>query len=161
MGRTSRTRLFGPCYCARVAGYERQVFVCVNERDPSNPRGCCKAKGAAAVRARLKSELAQRGLKGKVRANNSGCLDYCEHGVTMVVYPEQVWYGGVTVEDVDEIIERHVLGGEFVERLMLPDQAHLQGANRAAPLSIAAAVASTDGDPVAAPTTNDDAGDGA
>ena len=104
-----------------MAYYERHIFVCVNERDPDNPRGCCKHKGSEQVRARLKSELALRGLKGKVRANKAGCLDRCEHGVTVVVYPEQVWYGGVTVDDVDEIIDRHVIGGEPVERLRLRD----------------------------------------
>jgi (2Fe-2S) ferredoxin len=112
----------------------RHVFVCVNERSPDNPKGCCKAKGAEQVRARLKSELATRGLRGLIRANNAGCLDQCEHGVTVLVYPEQVWYGGVTVDDVPEIIDRHLIGGEYVERLMLPDQAHLGGARRGPPL---------------------------
>ena len=56
-----------------------------------------------------------------MRPNKAGCLDQCAHGVTVVVYPDAVWYGGVTVEDVDEIIERHVIGGEPVERLVIPD----------------------------------------
>ena len=105
----------------------RHVFVCVNERDPSNPKGCCKAKGAVEVRDRLKKELAERGLRHLIRANNAGCLDQCEHGVTVLVYPEQVWYGHVTTDDVAELIDRHLVGGEFVERLMLPDQPHLCG----------------------------------
>ena len=54
-----------------------------------------------------------------MRANQSGCLDYCEHGVTIVVYPEGVWYGAVTVADADEIFQRHILNGEPVERLRL------------------------------------------
>jgi (2Fe-2S) ferredoxin len=62
-----------------------------------------------------------------VRANNAGCLDQCEQGVTVVVYPEQVWYGHVTVDDLDELIDKHIVGGEVVERLMLPDQPHLEG----------------------------------
>lgn len=114
--------------------YQRHVFVCINERAPDNPRGCCKGKGSVQVRDALKSALAQRGLKGVVRANNAGCLDQCEHGVTMVVYPEQVWYGGVTVDDVNEIIEKHILGGEYVQRLMIPDQPHLRGATSGPPL---------------------------
>jgi len=56
-----------------------------------------------------------------VRVNKAGCLDQCARGVTCVVYPEAVWYGGVTLDDVDEIIERHLVGGEPVERLVLPD----------------------------------------
>lgn len=110
-----------------MPGFQRHVFVCVNERPPGNPKGCCKSKGSEQVRDELKKQLAALGLKGAVRANNAGCLDQCETGVTVVVYPEQVWYGHVTVEDVPELIERHILRGEYVERLMLPDQPHLAG----------------------------------
>jgi (2Fe-2S) ferredoxin len=118
-----------------MPSFSRHVFVCENERAPANPRGCCKAKGSVKVRAELKSALEAHGLKGIVRANAAGCLDQCEHGVTVVVYPEQVWYGGVTVADIPEIVERHILGGEFVERLMLPGQTHLRGCLAAAPLA--------------------------
>ena len=99
--------------------YERHVFICENLRDPADPRGCCAAKGAAAVRSRLKKLTHDANLKGRVRINSAGCLDQCEHGVTIVVYPEAVWYGGVTVGDVDEIFQSHVLGGRPVERLRL------------------------------------------
>ena len=101
------------------------MFVCVNERAADHPRGCCKAKGGIEVRDRLKSELTLRGLSKTIRANTAGCLDQCEAGVTVVVYPEQVWYGGVTVDDVPEIVERHLIGGELVTRLLLPDQPQL------------------------------------
>ncbi len=117
-----------------MPNYRRHVFVCINERAPDNPRGCCKGKGAVEVRALLKSELAKRGLKPYVRANNAGCLDQCEYGVTLVVYPEQVWYGGVTAADVNEIIERHLIKGEYVERLMIENQPHLAGATTGPPL---------------------------
>jgi (2Fe-2S) ferredoxin len=117
-----------------MPSFQRHVFVCVNERPPGNPKGCCKAKGAEQVRDELKKRLYEIGLKGVVRANNAGCLDQCENGVTVVVYPEQVWYGHVTVADVPELIQRHIVGGEFVERLMLPDQPHLGGATSAPPL---------------------------
>lgn len=101
--------------------FDRHVFVCVNERAADHPRGCCKAKGGNEVRDALKKELTARGLGKTIRANNAGCLDQCEHGVTIVVYPEQVWYGGVTVDDVKEIVERHLIGGEPVARLVLTD----------------------------------------
>ena len=113
-----------------MPSYQRHIFVCINERAPDNPKGCCKLKGGDKVRDRFKRELTARGIKGQVRANNAGCLDQCEHGVTVVVYPEQVWYGGVTTEDVPEIIERHIIAGEYVERLMIPEQTHLAGATR-------------------------------
>lgn len=114
--------------------FQRHVFVCTNERAPGNPKGCCQSKGAELVRDELKKRLAERGLKKAVRANAAGCLDQCEHGVTVVVYPEQVWYGNVTVADVPELIERHIVGGEYVERLMIPDQPHLGGAASSPPL---------------------------
>jgi (2Fe-2S) ferredoxin len=111
--------------CARMPSFQRHVFVCINERAADHPRGSCKQRGGVEVRDRLKSELTARGLSKIIRANNAGCLDQCETGVTVVVYPEQVWYGHVTVDDVTEIIEKHLIGGEPVTRLMLPEQPHL------------------------------------
>ena len=99
--------------------YERHVFVCENLRDPGDPRGCCSAKGAAEVRDRLKVLTKDANLRGRIRINSAGCLDQCAHGVTIVVYPEAVWYGAVTAADVDEIFRSHVLSGKPVERLRL------------------------------------------
>ncbi len=104
-----------------MAKFERHIFVCCNRRAADHPRGCCAERGAHAIRAAFKAALADRGLKGKVRANEAGCLDQCEHGPTVVVYPDAVWYGFVTAGDVEEIVERHLVGGEPVERLRLPD----------------------------------------
>ena len=56
-----------------------------------------------------------------MRANRSGCLDHCEHGPCVVVYPGGIWYGGVQLTDVDEIVERHLLGGEIVQRLVIAE----------------------------------------
>ena len=108
-----------------MPSFQRHVFVCVNERPADDPKGCCKAKGGVEVRDKLKAELKARGISKLVRANNAGCLDQCAQGVTVVVYPEQVWYGHVTVDDVTEIVDKHLVGGEPVERLMLPNQPHL------------------------------------
>jgi (2Fe-2S) ferredoxin len=100
--------------------FRYHVFVCENVRPPEDPRGCCGAKGSAAVRQAFNEELRQRGLKGSVRANAAGCLDACAHGPSVVVYPDGVWYGGVRPEDVPEIVERHLVGGEPVTRLLIP-----------------------------------------
>jgi (2Fe-2S) ferredoxin len=108
-----------------MPSFHRHVFVCTNERDAGNPKGSCKLKGGVEVRDRLKAELASRGISKLIRANNAGCLDQCESGVTVVVYPEQVWYGHVTVDDIPEIVEKHLIGGEVVTRLLLPKQPHL------------------------------------
>lgn len=102
-----------------MAPLERHVFVCENERDPSNPKGCCCAKGSREVRSRLKRLAYEAKLRGRVRINSAGCLDQCAHGVTVVVYPEAVWYGHVTPDDVDELFNEHVLNGRPVERLRL------------------------------------------
>jgi (2Fe-2S) ferredoxin len=104
-----------------VPKFQRHVFVCINERAADHPKGCCKARGGVEVRDALKAELTKRGLSKQIRANNAGCLDQCEHGVAVVVYPEQVWYGGVTVDDVTEIVEKHLVGGEPVTRLLMPE----------------------------------------
>ena len=106
-----------------MPSFQRHVFVCVNERPADDPKGCCKAKGGVEVRDKLKAELKARGISKLVRANNAGCLDQCAHGVTIVVYPEQVWYGNVTVDDVNEIIDKHLVGGVPVERLLMRTKA--------------------------------------
>ncbi len=101
--------------------FDRHVFVCNNTRDPSNPRGCCSAKGGDEIREAFKRELKNRGLNKRIRTNQAGCLDQCEHGAVVVVYPEQVWYGGVQASDVPEIVEKHLVGGEPVARLQLAE----------------------------------------
>ena len=100
--------------------YEHHVFVCENVRDPGDARGCCGARGGAEVRSRLKKACAEAGLKGRVRINSAGCLDQCAHGVTVVVYPEAVWYGHVTVGDVDRIVREHLVEGRPIDELRLP-----------------------------------------
>ncbi len=114
--------------------YKRHVFVCVNERPPGDPKGCCLAKGGSEVRDLLKAELKSRGLAGSVRANNAGCLDACAHGVSMVIYPEGIWYGGVRKEDVGEIIERTIVRGEVIDRLLIRDARYAPESGRFRPL---------------------------
>jgi (2Fe-2S) ferredoxin len=70
----------------------------------------------------FKQKLAVLGLKGRVRANQAGCLDQCEHGPNVVIYPEAVWYGNLRPGDVEEIVESHIVRGERVERLMLREE---------------------------------------
>ncbi len=103
-----------------MAKFQRHLFICINERAAENPKGCCASKGAVEIASALKKAAYDRGLKRVVRINKAGCLDQCAVGVTCVVYPEAVWYGGVTLDDVDEIVERHLIGGEPVARLVLP-----------------------------------------
>ncbi|MCS6913400.1 MAG: (2Fe-2S) ferredoxin domain-containing protein [Myxococcales bacterium] len=99
--------------------FERHVFVCTNRRDPNNPKGSCAQKGSELICEAFKKEMHARGLKGRMRANASGCLDQCARGPSVVVYPEQVWYTVERVEDVHAIIQEHLLGGQPVERLRM------------------------------------------
>jgi (2Fe-2S) ferredoxin len=102
--------------------FEKHIFVCGNVRPDGHPRGCCDPAGKTELQVLFKQKLAEHGLKGKVRANQAGCLDQCEHGPTVVVYPEAIWYGRVTPADVEEIVESHILGGKPVERLLMADE---------------------------------------
>lgn len=104
-----------------LANFERHVFVCTNQRDAGAPRGSCSSDGKGELHRILKEKVGEAGLKAKVRANKAGCLDQCEHGPTVVVYPEQVWYGFVGIDDVEEIVREHLVGGRPVERLRLPE----------------------------------------
>ena len=101
--------------------YTHHIFVCENLRDDTDERGSCTKRGSAGIRPLMKKEIKQRGLRASARANQSGCLDACEYGPVVVIYPEGIWYGGVTPEDVPEIIESHVQNGKPVERLLIDD----------------------------------------
>ncbi len=101
--------------------YRAHVFCCTNERPEGHPRGCCKDKNAEALRNYMKARAKAMGLEG-VRVNIAGCLDRCELGPTMVIYPEGVWYHYRSTEDIDEILQTHVIEGGRVTRLQLqPD----------------------------------------
>lgn len=105
--------------------FRHHVFCCGNERPAGHPRGCCKEKGGVELRNYMKARVKELGAEG-VRVNMAGCLDRCELGAVMVIYPEGVWYTYATRDDIDEIVEKHLIGGKVVERLCLtPDQKEL------------------------------------
>ncbi len=99
--------------------YEKHIFVCENERESTNPTGCCSSKGAKEITAALKKQCKEVGLKGKVRVNKAGCLGQCAKGPVVVVYPEGVWYQHVTLADVNTIVQEHILKGCPVENLQI------------------------------------------
>lgn len=102
--------------------FDRHIFICENKRPEGHPRGCCLDKGSHEIRERMKARIKELGLNSMVRVNSSGCLDACEFGPSMVIYPEQVWYGGVSADDIEEIIQSHIIGNEPVERLKIKDK---------------------------------------
>ncbi len=98
--------------------YQTHIFCCTNERPDGHPRGSCKARGADPLRNYMKARVKEEGIP-EARVNGAGCLDRCELGPVLVIYPEGTWYTYASREDVDEIIEKHLKGGQHVERLML------------------------------------------
>ena len=99
--------------------YQYHVFFCTNQRNNGEP--CCASHGAQAMRDYAKTRIKQLNLAGagKVRINNAGCLDRCSEGPVMVIYPEETWYTFVDQEDIDEIIDEHLIKGRVVERLKI------------------------------------------
>ncbi len=98
--------------------YRCHVFCCVNQREEGHSRGCCADKGSQALREHMKARAKELGLK-RVRINSSGCLDRCEKGPSVVIYPEGVWYRCENKKDVDEVLETHLRDGGRVPRLMM------------------------------------------
>lgn len=100
---------------------ERFVFVCTNERPEGHPKGSCIGRGSAEVFQTLRDLQGEKmALDFKVVA--AGCLEACLAGPTVVVYPDNVWYGGVTVDDCERIIDEHLIAGRPVEFLKLSDE---------------------------------------
>ena len=99
--------------------YLRHVFICTNSREAG--KDCCATGGAEGAGAHLKDRVKELELNGpgRVRVSTAGCLGRCGDGPVLVVYPEGVWYTYVDNDDLDEIIERHLVGGETVERLLI------------------------------------------
>ncbi|HEU6454731.1 MAG TPA: (2Fe-2S) ferredoxin domain-containing protein [Roseateles sp.] len=99
--------------------FKHHVFFCTNQRKAGE--ACCANHGANDLRAYAKDRVKALGLagEGKVRINSAGCLDRCDQGPVMVVYPEAVWYTFVDQEDIDEIVESHLKNGQVVQRLKL------------------------------------------
>ena len=107
--------------------YEHHLFICTNTRTEGHPRGSCSARaeaigGVDKLRAYAREKARQLGIES-IRCNAAGCLDRCEFGPNMVIYPEGVWYRYESQQDIDEILETHLKNGGRVQRLMLtPDQ---------------------------------------
>jgi (2Fe-2S) ferredoxin len=101
--------------------FTSHIFVCCNTREPGHKRGCCDPDGRQKLRDCFKKELKRQELGPLVRANQSGCLDQCELGPTVVIYPQGIWYGHVTPDDVPRIVEQTIKHGRVLEDLLIPD----------------------------------------
>ena len=98
---------------------ERHIFVCTSSRPNGQQKGFCHTKDGVAVLGKFIEELEERGLSGEVLVSNTGCFGLCEQGPVVVVYPDNVWYGSVTPDDVEAIMEEHIEGGGIVTRLQI------------------------------------------
>jgi (2Fe-2S) ferredoxin len=101
--------------------YVRHIFCCENKREPSHARGCCAEKDSPSLREYFKKRVKELGIE-KTRVNSAGCLDRCELGPVIVIYPEGIWYRPTSEADIDRIISEHLQGGIPVEALRLKDE---------------------------------------
>ena len=101
------------------AYFQHHVFFCINERDDG--RACCADRNAQALQEYAKKRLKTLNMNGpgKIRINKAGCLDRCEEGPVLVIYPEGIWYTYIDEEDIDEIVDSHLIAGKPVERLKI------------------------------------------
>ncbi len=99
--------------------FEAHLFACTNRRPDGHKRGSCAARGSEQLRDYMKARAKELGIRN-IRVNSAGCLDRCELGPCLVIYPEGVWYKITTPADVDAVLTEHVIGGGRVERLRLP-----------------------------------------
>lgn len=101
--------------------FEKHIFICENRRDVDNKRGSCAEKGSTNLKKIFKEKLKEKGILAEIRPNSCGCLDACEYGPVVLIYPEQVWYGNVKEEDIDEIINENLLNNRIIDRLTIKD----------------------------------------
>ena len=88
--------------------YQKIVFVCVNRREPHET--CCSHRASEAIAGALKARVKELGLSRIVRVSKSGCQDLCAKGPNVMVFPDSVWYHGVTLTDVERIIQDTIRG---------------------------------------------------
>ncbi len=103
-----------------MAKYKHHIFICQNTREPSATRPSCNPSGNSDLVQAFKTALKPYGLDASVRVNKCGCLDQCEHGPTVVIYPEGWWYGFVKKEDAASIV-RALYEGKPAAHLLLDD----------------------------------------
>jgi (2Fe-2S) ferredoxin len=101
--------------------WKHHVFVCTNKRPPGHPKGSCADRGCADVALALAEEIEKRELWETVKLQKTDCLGPCRAGPTMVVYPENTWYGGLTAADVPALVQSHFVEGRPAARFVLPE----------------------------------------
>ena len=99
--------------------FRKHIFICNNKRSEDDPRGSCSEKNSDSLIDYAKKRIHELGLKGEIRVNKAGCLDACAYGPAMVIYPDDTWYSPKTKNDIEIILEKHILNNKIAEELVI------------------------------------------
>lgn len=99
--------------------YDKHIFICINQRAEGAARKSCGEAHGMQIVDTFKARLKELKLPLKIRAQKAGCLDICDFGQTIAIYPEGIFYVGVELDDIEEIIQEHIINNRIVERLRL------------------------------------------
>jgi (2Fe-2S) ferredoxin len=99
----------------------KHIFICDNVREVGSPKKSCGLHGGKEIKDAMKNRIGELGLNKTIRVNSAGCLGACKHGPVAVVYPNATWYGKITLDDVEEIIQSDLVNNKTVSRLEIKD----------------------------------------
>ncbi|MDA3861833.1 MAG: (2Fe-2S) ferredoxin domain-containing protein [Melioribacteraceae bacterium] len=100
---------------------KKHIFICENIREAGSPKKSCGLNGGKEIREQMKNRIGELGLHKTIRVNSAGCLGACNNGPVAVVYPKGTWYGSLTTENIEEIIQTDLINGEVVTELEITD----------------------------------------
>ena len=95
------------------------IFICTSCRINGQQKGFCYSKDSVDIIQKFMEVIEDNGLSGDIMITNTGCFGICDKGPIAVIYPEGVWYGNLTEEDVEKIVEQHIMKGKVVKELMI------------------------------------------
>lgn len=98
--------------------YKKHIFICTNQRPPGSRVSCGEEYGLQLVAA-FKKLIKDRNLNAEMRAQRTGCMETCELGPSVVIYPEGIFYRNVQLSDVEEIVTEHLQNDRIVQRLVM------------------------------------------
>jgi len=107
--------------------FRYHLFACTNDRPANHPRGSCASRGIAPLLDELKEEVLLSSVPGPIRINKSGCLDACEDGPVLAIYPDGIYYRVQTSEDVKRIVSEHLQKGLVVSDLQINNPPESRG----------------------------------
>lgn len=112
-------KLLPHCDNSKNMLYKKHIFICTNQRPLDADRISCGEEHGMALVAAFKKLIKEKGLQAEIRAQKTGCMNTCELGPSVVVYPEGIFYGKVQLDDVEEIVNEHLINNRVVKRLVM------------------------------------------